>query len=207
MRFDSDFFRPDYLRIQNQMTGLASSNLRDYGVAIRHPKEIARRYVDDGVAFLRAQNVRPMSIDLDSNAVFISEVDAYRLQGNALAHQDILLTRTGANYGQCAIYLEDTHAIASSHTFIIKSGNLNPFLLTVFLNSYYGRMLIDKGVYGGAQPEIAPDFLYQIPMPTWDVLPQAVESIYLRSYDLLESSKAKYSDAADMLMAELNLVD
>ena len=121
------------------------------------PKEISRKYVDDGIAFLRAQNVRPMSVDLDSNAVFISAEDAYELQNNALNRKDILLTRTGANFGQCAIYLEDRQAIASSHTFIIRSGNLNPFFLAVFLNTRYGKMLIDKGAYGGAQPEVAPE--------------------------------------------------
>lgn len=114
-RFESEFFHPGYLKVQ-----------------IKQPKEIKRDYVDDGVLFLRVQNVRPLSLDLTTNTVYISEEDAKRLKDNALHYKDILITRSGANFGQCTIYPENRRVIALSHTFIVKSGNLNPFFLTVF---------------------------------------------------------------------------
>ena len=179
----------------------------DFRVEIKHPKEIARRYVNEGILFLRAQNVRPLSIDLTASPVFISEDDAEKLKGNEIFHKDILLTRTGANFGQCAIYLEDEEAIASSHTFIIKSGSLNPFLLTVFLNTSYGRTLINRGMYGGSQPEIAPYFLMQIPIPVWRHIQNEVEGVHLRSQDLIKLSKIKYEQAQSILLSELRLAD
>ena len=205
MRLDADFFRPDYLSIQKQLEVISLHKLRDFGVEIKHPREITRKYVNEGVFFLRAQNVRPLSIDLDSNTVFISREDAEKLSENAVNYKDILLTRTGANFGQCAIYLETKEAIASSHTFIIRSGELNPFFLAVFFNTKYGRQMIDKGVYGGSQPEVAPYFLHQIPIPEWDGLQRAIEKVHLRSYDLIRLSKTKYVQAQALLMAELGL--
>ena len=207
MRLDTEFFHPDYLKIQRQLEKIGSHRLIDFQVKIRHPKEIKRNYVDDGVLFLRAQNVRPLSIDLTSNPVYISEEDAERLQENTIHHKDILITRTGANAGQCAIYLENGDAISSSHTFIVKSGNLNPFFLTIFLNTTHGKALIARGKYGSSQPEIAPPFLYQIPMPVWDNLPSAIEKTYLQSKDLTELSKTRYLEAQTLLLAELGLAD
>ena len=206
MRFDAEFFHPDYLEVQEQLEAISSHRLIDFQVKIRHPKEIKRNYVDEGILFLRAQNVRPLSIDLTSNPVYISEEDAKRLQENTIHHKDILITRSGTA-GLCAIYLENKRAISSSHTFIVKSGNLNPFFLTVFLNTKYIRALIEKGKYGSLQPEIAPYFLYQIPMPTWDSLPSVIEKTYLQSKDLTELSKTRYVEAQTILLAELGLTD
>ena len=73
------------------------------------------------------------------------------LQTNTIRNGDILVTRTGANFGQCAIFLEKIEAIASSHTFLISSGELNPFFLNMFLNTKYGSSLIKRGMYGGSQ--------------------------------------------------------
>ncbi len=206
-RFDAEFFRPDYLKVQKQLEEISSHRLIDFQVEIKHPKEIKRNYVDDGVLFLRAQNVRPLSIDLTTNPVYISEEDVERLKDNTLHYKDILITRSGANFGQCAIYLEKRQTIASSHTFIVKSGNLNPFFITVFLNTKYGRKLIDKGMYGGSQPEIAPYFLYQIPMPVWRDIQIEIEKTYLRSHDLTQLSKIRYTQAQTLLLSELGLTD
>jgi len=204
MRLDAEFFHPDYLKIQHQLEKISSHKLIDFQVKIKHPQEIKRNYVDNGVLFLRAQNVRPLSIDLTSNPVYISQEDAERLRENTIHYRDILITRSGTA-GMCAIYLEDTEAISSSHTFIIKSGKLNPFFLTVFLNTKHGRALIEKGKYGSLQPEIAPYFLYQIPIPVWDTLPSLIEKTYLHSKDLTELSKTRYTEAQTLLLSELGL--
>ena len=207
MRLDAEFFHPDYLKVQRQLKKIGSHRLIDFQVKIRHPKEIKRNYVDNGVLLLRGQNVRPLSIDLTSNPVYISEEDAERLKENTIRYKNILIMRSGANVGQCAIYLENNNAISMSDTLIIQSGNLNPFLLTVFLNTKHGTALIERGKYGSAQPHIAPPFLYQIPMPVWDDLPSVIEKTYLQSKELTELSKARYNEAQTLLLSELGLTD
>ena len=204
LRLDAEFFQSDYLQVQRRLEAISSHKLLDFQVNIRHPKEIKRNYVDDGVLFLRAQNVRPLSIDLTTNPVYISEEDAERLKENAIHYQDILITRSGSP-GMCAIYLEQRRAISSSHTFIVKSGNLNPFFLTIFLNTNYGQALIQRGRYGSLQPEVAPYFLYQIPIPNWNNLPSVIEKIYLESKGLTELSKTRYAEAQALLLDELGL--
>ena len=207
MRLDAEFFHPNYLEVQRQLEKISSHKLIDFQVKIRHPIEIKRNYVDDGILLLRGQNVRPLSIDLTSNPVYISEEDAERLKENTIRYKNILIMRSGANVGQCAIYLENNNSISMSDTLIIQSGNLNPFFLTIFLNTKYGTALIERGKYGSAQPHIAPPFLYQIPIPVWESLPSLIEKVYLHSKSLTELSKTRYSDAQNLLLAELGLTD
>ena len=97
--------------------------------------------------------------------------------------------------------------ISSSHTFILKSGNLNPFFLTIFLNSRYGKTLIKRGKYGSSRPGIAPPFLYQIPVPNWEHLQTEIEKTYLRSKELTELSKTRYAETQTLLLSELGLAD
>ena len=78
--------------------------------------------MDDGVLLFRGQNVRPLSIDLTSNPVYISEEDAERLKENTIYYKNILIMRSGANVGQCAIYLENNNAVLMSDTLIIQTG-------------------------------------------------------------------------------------
>lgn len=207
LRLDAEFFRPDYLQVQRRLEAIGSRKLIDFQVNIRHPKEIKRNYVDNGVLLLRGQNVRPLSIDLTANPVCISEEDAERLKENTIYHKDILIMRSGANVGQCAIYLENNPAISMSDTLIIRSGNLNPFFLAIFLNSRYGKALIERGKYGSAQPHIAPPFLYQIPVPNWEDLQAKIEKTYLQSKELTELSKTRYAEAQTLLLSELGLAD
>ena len=207
LRFDAEFFRPDYLQIQHRLEAIGSRKLIDFQANIRHPKEIKRNYVDNGVLLLRGQNVRPLSIDLTANPVYISEEDAERLKENTIRYKNILIMRSGANVGQCAIYLENNPAISMSDTLIIQSGDLNPFFLTIFFNSRYGKALIERGKYGSAQPHIAPPFLYQIPIPNWEHLQTEMEKTYLRSKELTELSKTRYAETQTLLLSELGLAD
>ena len=207
MRIDAEFFHPDYLEIQHQLEKIGSHRLIDFQVKIRHPIEIKRNYVDEGVLLLRGQNVRPLSIDLTSNPVYISEEDAERLKENTIRYKNILIMRSGANVGQCAIYLENNDAISMSDTLIIQSEKLNPFFLAVFLNTKQGVALIERGKYGSAQPHIAPPFLYQISIPVWDSLPTLIEEVYLHSKNLTELSKARYIEAQTLFLSELGLTD
>ncbi len=207
LRFDAEFFRPDYLQVQRRLEKIGSRKLIDFQINIRHPKEIKRNYVDNGVLLLRGQNVRPLSIDLTANPVYISEEDAERLKENTIHYRDILIMRSGANVGQCAIYLENSPAISMSDTLIIRNGNLNPFFLTIFLNTKYGEALVERGKYGSAQPHIAPPFLYQIPVPNWEHLQTEIEKTYLRSKDLTELSKTRYAETQILLLNELGLAD
>ena len=149
-RLDSEYQIASRLAAIESVKTFGATKLRDDQPDIIHPQEIKRKYVEeDGIWFLRAQNVRPLRID-PKNQVMISKIDADALSRNELRSDDVLITRTGAKRGECAIYDRDQRAIASSHTFIVRPRRISPHLLTAFLNGSFGKTQIDRGVYGAA---------------------------------------------------------
>lgn len=207
-RIDSEFFKKEYLEVVEHIKQRDFIQLKDTDITIKHPTEIERKYVEaeNGVWFFRTQNLRPLCIDAESNRVFISKADAQKLFKNLINTNDILMTRTGANYGDCAIYNISEITIASSHILIIKNLFFNQSFLSVFLNTKFGRIQINKGMYGGLQPEIAPYYLKNIYVP---IIPMPfqleIEKLVKDSHLALEQSKALYKEAEDLLYTELGL--
>ena len=196
-RIDSEFFKKEYLEVVEHIKQRDFIQLKDTDITIKHPTEIERKYVEaeNGVWFFRTQNLRPLCIDAESNRVFISKADAQKLFKNLINTNDILMTRTGANYGDCAIYNISEITIASSHILIIKNLFFNQSFLSVFLNTKFGRIQINKGMYGGLQPEIAPYYLKNIYVP---IIPMPfqleIEKLVKDSHLALEQSKALYKE-------------
>lgn len=206
-RIDAEHFKKEYLLLQERIKKHNYQRLGDFETSIYHPKEIKRSYVEKGTLFFRTQNVRPLKINL-ANQVFISQQDAAILAQNAISRGDILITRTGANFGDTAIFLENIEAIASSHVFIVRSKKLNHYFLTIFLNTVYGRKLIDKGMYGSVQPEIAPYYLLKIPIPVFtNSFTNRIESLVKSSRQSVNKSKQLYEQAEHLLLSELGLTD
>jgi type I restriction enzyme S subunit len=206
-RFDSEYFKKEYFVIEKKIKNKKYKYLKDIECEIIHPKEIKRNYVTNknGCWFLRAQNIRPLKI-VHSNDVFISKENAKQLQKNKIKKYDVLITRTGANYGQTAFYNVDDSAIASSHILILRNKYFNQAFLAVFFNTIYGRKLIDKSMYGGLQPEIAPHYLLNIPIPEFSSFFQKkIEELLLLSEIKHKQVKQLYNQAEQILLEELEL--
>lgn len=175
---------------------------------IIHPAEFPRRYSDDGWKVIRTQNVRPLRMDFDSNQVFISDEIARKMIQNHLRKEDILITRTGANFGQCSLfYAEEKPALATSHTFILRTNDqIDSAYLALFLNTVQGRLLIDRGMYGSSQPEIAPRFLLRMPIPRFSEIVEIELAFSVRkAYELRSESLKLFMQAQQLLESELSL--
>lgn len=204
-RFDAEFAKKEYLIIEAKLESKDYKRLIDTDSKISHPSEIKREYVDDGEWFFRTQNLRPLKIE-NSNDVYISKEDAKTLLNNEIKYGDVLITRTGANFGQTAIYNKNVKAIGSSHVLILRNTFLNQSYLAVFLNTKYGRKMIDKGMYGAAQPEIAPYYLYNIPIPIFSEAFQLnIEKILKLSTLKEQDSINIYSQAETLLLETIGL--
>jgi len=205
-RIDSEHYKPQFLKIESKLQGYEL--LWKYVIDIIHPGEFPRRYDEDGWSVLRTQNVRPMSIEIEGNELFLNENIASNLTKNRIEFGDILVTRTGANFGQTSLFTDERNkAIVTSHSLIIKTNNrIDPAYLALYLNTSFGRALIDKGMYGSYQPEIAPKFLKKIPIPKFDINEEEKisKSVYL-AYKLKQQSQSLYTQAQQLLEQELGL--
>jgi len=209
-RLDAEYYKPEYLKVKQKLLQTKFVYFRDLVKEIIHPKEIKREYEEEkqDYLFLLAQNVRPLMLDL-SEKKFISEEMAKLMPKNLLEKGDILFIRTGA-VGDSTVYTgEPPKVIASAHILIAKPNfRVSPYYLAVFFNTSFGKNLIIRGTYGALQPEIAPNYIKNLPVPIFsrDLIIK-IEKLFLKSQDLLQESQNLYSQAESLLLEELGLKD
>ncbi|WP_180031117.1 restriction endonuclease subunit S [Acinetobacter sp. YH12245] len=90
------------------------------------PKGGSENYVDEGIIFLRSQNVWKNKILLD-DVVYIDEETHAKMLKSSVKHEDILMTKTGrintenSSLGRAAIYLgKDDSANINGHVYLIR---------------------------------------------------------------------------------------
>lgn len=208
MRLDAEYYQPKYLQAYDLVKNYQP--LREYQKKILHPKEIKRIYADDDsrIIFLLAQNIKRGYLDF-STIAYISPETAAEILQNRLEHGDVVLTRTGANYGDTACYLGVPSPVyASAHCLVIRPKEVSGPLLSVYLNTQIGQMLIKRGVYGSSQPEIAPDYLKTIPIPRFgSEQERSIEELVRSRLVLDQKSDALYLQAGQLLLDELGFKD
>lgn len=208
LRLDSEFSLKHSLAVVRSLRDAGAERFGESKPQIIHPHEITREYIDpDGVWFFRAQNLRPLAIE-DGDKVFVSAQDALTLGKNQLQNGDVVITRTGANAGDCALFFSDVPAVASSHTFIVRCDGWSHAYLVAFFNSTYGRSQILKGRYGAAQPEVAPYYLRGIWIPRFSAAFDAgVGRLFERSREQRAQATAGLAAAEQTLLIALGLDD
>lgn len=202
-RIDAEYFKPEYLKAQKKI----SSFPKKYKLKkIIHPNEFVRVYQDKGLQTLLAQNVRDNYLDF-SNKSFVSPSLKEKILRNKLDYNNVLMTRSGANFGQTAPYKESDEIYACADILIIKSDEFLGGYLSTFLNTKYGKSLIIRGSYGLAQPHIAPSYLYMLEIPKFEqTFEEVIDEIVNQSIQKQTQSKQLYRKAEQLLLAELGLL-
>lgn len=107
------------------------------------PKGGSDIYVDEGVLFIRSQNVYDGYFDL-SSAVFISHEIDCTMSNTRVYRDDVLLNITGGSIGRSCLYESDELANVNQHVSIIRcNSQMRPKFMQYFWNSSIGKTSID----------------------------------------------------------------
>ena len=107
------------------------------------PKGGSDIYVDEGVLFIRSQNVYDGYFDL-SSAVFISHEIDCTMSNTRVYREDVLLNITGGSIGRSCLYESDELANVNQHVCIIRcNSQMRPKFMQYFWNSSIGKTSID----------------------------------------------------------------
>ena len=110
-------------------------------------------YLEEGVPFIRSQNVRFGRLKMD-NIAFIGEDVHQKMKRTQVRPGDVLLNITGASIGRSAVVTDDVPvANVNQHVCIIRvdANNYIPQFLSEFLNSRKGQYMIDVAQSGGSR--------------------------------------------------------
>jgi len=203
LRMDGEYYQPLYLHYANITL---SGETLETNTAITHPIEIKRVYEKSGVQILLAQNIRYNRLDF-STVVYMPLSVVNQISRNKLSVDDVVMTRSGANFGDAAVYKGVPSEIyACADCLIIRPRDIPGGYLSTYLNTKIGRALLTRGAYGMAQPHIAPNYLYTMRLPRFgDDFEQEIDKLVVQAYELEGHSKTLYTEAETLLLAELGL--
>ena len=203
-RLDAEYYQPIYLRTVKLIGNMKT--LRMYLEEIIHPTEIKRIYSEKGIQILLAQNIENNRLNFNINVFMeISKKDA--LKRNRLKYSDVCMTRSGANFGDAASYLGvPTNIYACADCLILRPREIEGSYIATFLNTKYGKYLLERGAYGMAQPHIAPNYLYDIKLPYFSLkFETEIKNIIEKSHEFFEKSRISYSNAETLLLKVLDI--
>ncbi len=143
-------------------------------------------YVEEGVPFLSAQNVNANGQIVLDKYNFISEEFHEKISKNhELSNGDLLYSRVGASFGNCAVFqLDGKYGVYVSLTHIRPNKKLLNFFLNFFLNSNNGKKQAKNGVFqGGGVPNLNVKIVEKFEIPFPNIKEQSKIAEFLMAVD------------------------
>ncbi|TXI13851.1 MAG: restriction endonuclease subunit S [Pedobacter sp.] len=209
-RIDSEFFKKEYLQNISTLINYRSGNekLEKY---INHisggATPLGAQYFNKGIPFLRVQNIMQNYFNLNE-VVFINNTQDKEIKRSRLKEKDVLLTITGVSFGKSAVVPKELeNANINQHLVkITLHRNLNPYFLSTFLNSKFGKLQSDKNIVGVTRPALDYEVIKNFIIPNLDVDFQLeIENTIRQAYAVEQNAKFLYTEAENILLKELGL--
>jgi len=154
------------------------------------------QYSDEGINFLRIQNVTPFGIDLNDVKHIVLEIHNGLLLRSQLATDDLLMTITG-RIGTCSVVTEDVlPANINQHIVRIRlKSELLPEFVACYLNSDIGQKFSNRGVTGTTRIALDYESIKRIPVPLIDKQEQRRLVEFMNVAACSRSEKLREADA------------
>ena len=129
-------------------------NLTDE-VAVGFVGESTNEYVDNGIPYLRMQNIRPMKV-ISDNLIYIKEEFHKRIRKAHVFTDDVVISRVGINRGMTAVIPSEYNNSSIGNAVIIrKSEKFNSVFLSAYITYAYGKHTSIGYSKGSAQGAIS----------------------------------------------------
>jgi type I restriction enzyme, S subunit len=208
-RFDAEYFRKEWVENITKLSSIPHVELK---TAIKQitggATPLGANYFTSGVIFLRVQNIMCNYFDLQ-DVVYINNTQNQEIKRSIVVTGDVLLTITGS-YGKSAVIESDlAGANINQHSVKITLNNtLNPYFLSTFFNSKYGKLQSDKTIIGMTRPALDYTIIKNFLIPIFPLqFQQSIETLVKLSHEKLSYSQQLYKEAELILNTELGLID
>ena len=213
-RLDAGRYRTSFLKLEKNLKKITVIRKLGYlvveSVKTGHTSRGRDIYQDDiKIHFLKTDNLREGVIDFE-NSDFLPARSLS--EGDYLKFKDVMVTISGAHYdviGRAAIFLDyHPQSVTNQNIAVIRTDEnlLNPFYLTIFLNSKYGKEQLWMLSRQTEQFNLSCREVEELLIPLFDAdFQQEIETLAKNSFDLIEKSKSLYSQAEKLLLEKLAL--
>jgi len=201
-RLDAEYYQPKYDQVEEAIKdcGFPSQNLGSLIEPIQNGFDY-REYTEEGTPYIRVGDVKNGQINFESAVkIPITMADVDKPVG--LQVGDILFTRKGS-FGNSAVVTElEFNGIISSEIMLVRLTSVSrqkvlPEYVSLFLNSKFGYLQVERRVHGVAyysisQPDLANLLIPILPKPQQQKIAEKIKSSFslkLKSKQLLEIAK------------------
>jgi len=215
-RWDFDYHDPAYTKVVESLDrcyptvrfGDIITLLTDMGAFSLYKTEF---FVDDGVPFLRVQNVQEYGVDLTRDTKYISQEYHQQLKKSQLQPGDLLLT-TKAVIGVATVVQDDLGECNMSQNLvrIHVTDGVNPHYLAAFLNSRLGRVQTVTAATGPNQQYLNFERIRNLkitlpPHPIQDRIAQVMQNAYVERRKKLAQAEKEIIQSEQILADRLEI--
>lgn len=155
------------------------------------PKGGGDVYVDEGVTFIRSQNVHFDGLRLDDVVRIDAEIHQ-KMNNSTVEFNDVLLNITGASIGRCCVVNVTEEMNVNQHVCIIRvNERIKPDFLNVVLQSNVGQTQIKLLTTGGNREGLTQEAVknISIPLPNIDTQMKILNAISekLKTFELINN--------------------
>lgn len=201
-RIDAEYFKPECLSVHEKINNLNHDLFSNKIKNISSGKNLPQ--TDIGTfRFIRTQNVRPILID-DDGMSYTNNLCGLK----PTQEGELLFVRVGEGVGNSSIVTKHySQSAISDNVLRLVLKNINPYFCSVFFNTTMGQTYFKRVFKGTARSLISQENFKGILIPVFtDGFQNKIETIVKQAQDFLESSKVIYSQAEQILIAELGFL-
>jgi type I restriction enzyme S subunit len=171
-RLDADFYRPEYLEFDHraEARGLKLRQVVEFSSLVTDGTHKTPNYVDSGVPFLSAKNIRNGFVDASSGHKYVSAAEFDQLERWNCAPQpeDVLVAKSGSiGASGLAKGGYDRFAVFESVA-VIRPVGVSSAYLSAYLNSRLGQLQIRRNSKGAVIRHLHLEDLREVEVPLPD---------------------------------------
>ncbi|MGG5578112.1 hypothetical protein ACPDHL_12330 [Myroides sp. C15-4] len=206
-RFDAEYYRKDYIENINLLN--STGEVLKFNRLFKYIKRGSQpAYSQCGsIKVLRSVNVGKMSFNETRQEYVDQKFFDSNIRGQ-VKKDDILITSTGVGtLGRVSIWPYDEKAYCDGHITILRNSEIDPYFMTVFLNTKFGAQQFDQNFRGSSgQIEIYPYDISKFIIPEFLLKYQKeIGDLLRRSFELQNQSLQSLKQANIILDKEFNI--
>lgn len=196
--------------MENHLAKIPTKSIDDVALSVRSgpfgSNLLKTNYIDDGVIVLRPFNIKDATTESE-NLVYISEKECKAQSLYLYKEGDLAFARVGDI--RCGVISDYGKPITISPNIIvaqIDSGQINPYFLSIYMNTLLGNLQMERGLKVVAQPTITVETIKTVRIPNFprEIQDEIAEFFHLSQKNRRDSQKL-YSEAEKLLLAALGL--
>ena len=209
-RIEAEYYGKKYLSGERLLSQRPHNKLNDITTKVSDGTHFTPEYTDSGIPFLSALNVLESRLDFSVGHQFISQAQHDELYRRCDPKPgDILLRKVGVGPRLAAVVPQDVPEFSifvSVAQIRLKQGEIEPTLLSTFINCHYGQEQLLRLQKGASQPDLHLEDIRKLIVPIFsaDFQHQIDRDVKQAKASLTESIRL-YAQAESTLLRALNL--